>query len=128
MYKEPGTTEPEKTVVEKKIIPAENKTVLVTGKKAAVKKNVVAKEESIAGIRPIAADEKMDVSATANIEKTEVTVSPSKEAARVVKKKRKLSTKLFSRGALDERYIEKEMKLETPKEKKESVKSENKER
>lgn len=116
MYKEPATTDPEKTVVEKKLTPAENKTAVTTEKKATVKKNVVAKEESIAGIRPIAADEKMDASTAATIEKAEVTVAPSKEAAKVVKKKRKLSTKLFSRGALDERYIEKEMKLETPKE------------
>jgi len=128
MYKEPANTEPEKTVAEKKVIPAENKKVLVTEKKATVKKNVVAKEKTIGGIRPIAADEKLDASTTTNIEKAEITVTPSKEAAKVVKKKRKLNTKLFSRGALDERYIEKEMKLETPKEKKGSVKSENKER
>ncbi|MEK7225038.1 MAG: hypothetical protein AAB221_05080 [Bacteroidota bacterium] len=127
MYKEPVTTDPEKMVVEKKVTTAENKTVLVTEKKANVKKNIVAKEESIAGIRPIAADEKLDAGTIANIEKAGVTVTPSREAAKVVKKKRKLNTKLFSRGAMDERYIEKEMKLETPKEKKESVKSENKE-
>jgi len=132
MYKEPATTDPEKTVVEKKLTPTENKTTVTTEKKATVKKNVVAKEESITGIRPIAADEKMDASTAATIEKAEVTVTPSKEAAKGVKKKRKLSTKLFSRGALDERYIEKEVKLETPKEKKVpiaigTVKPENKE-
>jgi len=125
LYKEPATTVPEKTVVEKKVTVAETKTAMVTEKKS--KKKVLSKEESIGGIRPIAADEKMDVSATKNIEKAEVTVAPSKEAAKVVKKKRKLSTKLFSRGALDERYIKEEINIATPVEKKETKKTENKE-
>lgn len=72
-----------------------------------------------------------DTKTTAAVVKEEITAVTSsikKEAKKVTKKKkRKLDSKLFSRGALDERYIEKEMKLETSKEKKESVKSENKE-
>lgn len=123
MYKEPVTPEPEKKVVEKKAAPAENKTAVVTKKKAAVKKNETVKEESIAGIKPIADEERIDASETKTIEKATVDVAPAKEATKTVKKKRKLSSKLFSRGALDERYIE-----EAPKAKKESVKSENKER
>jgi hypothetical protein len=67
------------------------------------------KAETVPVIKPLADEEKMNSSATTAIEKTSVTVIPSKEN-NVVKKKRKLSTKLFSRGALDERYIEPKVK------------------
>ena len=61
-------------------------------------------------------------------EKVAVTAPAKKETKKATKKKRrKLDSKLFSRGALDERYIKEEMKLDVPKEKKGSVKSENKE-
>ena len=57
-------------------------------------------------------------------EKALVTAPAKKETKKVAKKKkRKLDSKLFSRGALDERYIKEEIKLDVPKEKKESVKS-----
>ena len=61
-------------------------------------------------------------------EKAVVTAPAKKETKKAVKKKkRKLDSKLFSRGALDERYFKEEVKLDVPSEKKESVKSENKE-
>jgi hypothetical protein len=61
--------------------------------------------------------------------KEEKVATEKKETKKVAKKKkRKLDTKLFSRGALDERYIKEEKILPEPgKEKKEAVKSENKE-
>ncbi|NOT51493.1 MAG: hypothetical protein HOP10_09475 [Chitinophagaceae bacterium] len=66
---------------------------------------------------------------TAKEEKTVTTVPAKKETKKMAKKKkRKLDTKLFSRGALDERYIKEEKVLPEPaKEKKEAVKTENKE-
>ena len=63
------------------------------------------------------------------VKEEKVVTAPAKKETKKAtkKKKRKLDSKLFSRGALDERYIKEEMKLDVPKEKKESVKSENKE-
>ncbi len=76
------------------------KTAVVPGKK-----EITAKEEKTFVITPV---------------KKEV----KKETKKAVKtKKRKLSSKLFSRGALDERYIKEEVKPETTKEKTVSVKS-----
>jgi hypothetical protein len=74
------------------------------------------KEETLPVIKPLAEDEKMNSADAPTIEKTAVTVTPSNEN-NVLKKviKRKLSTKLFSRGALDERYIEPKAKKTTPK-------------
>jgi hypothetical protein len=56
------------------------------------------------------------------------TTSVKKEANKTIKQKeRKFRPELFSRGALDEKYIEKEIKMEDPKTKTESGKIENKE-
>jgi hypothetical protein len=60
-------------------------------------------------IKPKAEEERMTPKEI-KIENTEVTVVPSKAdvSEKIVKhKKRRLSTKLFSRGALDEKYIKK---------------------
>lgn len=61
-------------------------------------------------------------------EKVAVTTEKKETKKVAKKKKKKLDIKLFSRGALDERYIKEEKLLPEPgKEKKEAMKSENKE-
>jgi len=125
MYVE-STTEPVVAVVtakkvavtDKKTEPAVTNVVIKKTKPAVVKKAIGEKEEALPVIRPIAADEKLNPE-TATIETTSVTVVPVKEnnVANPVKK-RKLSTKLFSRGALDERYIEPKVKVEKKEAKK----------
>ncbi|MEO6612650.1 MAG: hypothetical protein ABIT05_14600 [Chitinophagaceae bacterium] len=110
----PGKTEP---VAE----PMVNQAVTRKTKPAVTKKVLAEKEETLPVIKLLAEDEKMNSSGTTTIEKPAVTVTPSKEN-NVVKRTRKLSTKLFSRGALDERYTEPKVK-----EKKESKKTEDKE-
>lgn len=98
--------------------------------KAMYKEPVVTEPAKTADEKTTLVDNKTVVikEAATNENKVTATVA-SKETKKVVKKKKKrtLSTKLFSRGALDERYIKEEVILEQPKEKKESVKSENKE-
>jgi len=110
MYEEPKTTEPV-TVTD----PVKNENVVktetpvpakTTAKKGVSKKQVLPEEETVPSIKPIAEDEKMIVDDKA-IEKTTVTVTPSKSTVeKKVTKPRRLSTKLFSRGALDERYVD----------------------
>ena len=77
-------------------------------KKVVAEKHVVGNDEAIISIKPIAEDERITSKASREIEKSSVDLKPSKESGveKKVKKKRKLSTKLFSRGALDERYTE----------------------
>lgn len=116
---------------------AESKEVAVKEKNRGVKKKAVNNDiateadEVIEKITPIAEDEKK-FTKEIKIENTEVTVVPVKEDVSekiVKKKKRKLNTKLFSRGALDERYLnEEKLKPEEPKSKKETGKTENKEK
>jgi hypothetical protein len=99
-------------------------------KKAIIKKQTVSKEddEVITSIKPIGDDEAVVTSAIKDIENTNVNVKTSKDSGteKKVVKKRKLSTKLFSRGALDERYTEPKVKKDIIKE--EVKKTENKER
>jgi len=89
-------------------------------KKAVEKKQAVSKEdeELITSIKPIGDDEAVATNAIKEIEKANVEVKISTESGteKKVVKKRKLSTKLFSRGALDERYTEPKVKKETTKE------------
>ena len=137
MYKEVEVTEPIVVSDRKTTNPVESKGIAVKEKNRVVKKQLVkndrsvaAKEEVIEVSKPVADVEKM-ISKDVKIENTEVTVVPKKEnvSEKIVKhKKRRLSTKLFSRGALDEKYIKEEkIKLNEPKTKTESVKIENKE-
>lgn len=97
------TTEP---VIEKKVVVTEPK-------KNLPKKQTVIKEELAPVIEPIADEERMAV-AKKEIDKTSVNVKTSKDSGveKKISKKRKFSTKLFSRGALDERYIEPKVKVE----------------
>lgn len=125
MYKEPAVTEPVTVVSEKKAVPMEEKKVAVKEKGLVTKTGPVTATEEIISVKPIADDEKIVPSETKSISETKVTVTPSKTSSNVVKqKKRKLSTKLFSRGALDERYIKEEINLPAPDTKKESGKIE----
>jgi hypothetical protein len=75
-------------------------------------------KEAIKVDEPVADEERL-IGKDVKIENKEVTVVPSKEnvSDKIVKhQKRRLSTKLFSRGALDERYIKEEkIKVEEPK-------------
>ena len=124
MYKETAVTEPVIVSESKMSNPAENKEIAVKEKSRVVKKQLAkndqsmeTKEEVAEVSKPVTDEEKM-INKDVKIENTEVTVVPSKVNVtdKIVKhKKRRLSTKLFSRGALDERYIKEEIKLDVPK-------------
>lgn len=125
MYKETEVTEPVIVSDRKMTNPVESKVIAVNGKSRVVKKQLAknvqsteSKEESVEVSRPVVDEEKM-IGKEIKIENTEVTVDPKKEnvTEKIVKRqKRKLNTKLFSRGALDERYIKEEkIKLAEPK-------------
>jgi autonomous glycyl radical cofactor GrcA len=109
-------TEPE-PVIKKEPVSFKN---VSNNKKVVTKKQAVNKEdeESIISIKPIREDEAVATSEIKEIEKANVEVKTSKDSGteKKVVKKRKLNTKLFSRGALDERYVEPKVKKETPKE------------
>jgi hypothetical protein len=134
MYKETEVTEP--VIVPDVKVPVESKEIAIKEKNGAVKKQlvkndqtVVEKEEAVRVSMPVADEEKL-ISKDLKIENAEVTVEPKKlnVTDKIVKhKKRRLSTKLFSRGALDEKYIKEEIKLDQPKTKTEPGKVENKE-
>ena len=113
---EKKVTEPE-PVVKENPVSFQN---VRNNKKAIVKKQTVRNEdeEVITSIQPIGDDEAVTTSEIKSIEKTNVDVKAFKESGteKKVIKKRKLSTKLFSRGALDERYTESKVKKEILKE------------
>ena len=139
MYKETEVTEPVIVSESKMSNPAENKEIVIKEKSRVVKKQLAKNDQSmetkeevaevskpvpVEVIKPVTDEEKM-IDKDVKIENTEVTVVPSKVNVtdKIVKhKKRKLSTKLFSRGALDERYIKEEIKLDVPKTKTEPSK------
>ena len=106
------TTEP----VEKK--EAGEKQLVGDTKKGISKKQEVSKAEEFKSIKPIASDEKIVPAETRLIEKTSITnqVSNNNGIEKKKKKKRKFNTKLFSRGALDERYVNPKEKVELIKE------------
>ena len=119
MYEEVKTKEPvvitsDKTAepVVKKSLPAEGMESIAAAKIAVTKKQAVSKKESNVSVRPIAEDEKMDTREIKEIEKPTTAIKTSNESGieKRIMKKRKFSTKLFSRGALDERYTEKKVK------------------
>lgn len=129
MYDEQKTTEPVPAVDEGKTGPAVKKEVTIAAKTMVKKKLPVQKEETTKPVKPITDEERMTGKETKIIEKTAVNVTPSKESGVekkiAVKKSRKFSTKLFSRGALDERYTKPKIKKDESKE--DSKKTENKE-
>ncbi len=75
------------------------------------------KKESVSNEKPVAKDEKNAIE-TKNIKKTIVDVKISKKSVvqKKEKKKRRFNSKLFSRGALDERYVEPKEKVKVTKE------------
>jgi len=104
MYVEEKRTAPvveEKKTTEPAVI-KEN----VIGKKSVRKKKLAPKEEDILPIiEPIAADEMVDTREVKVIEKSSVNVTPSSDSnieKKIVKKKKRLNTKLFSRAPLRE--------------------------
>jgi len=121
MYKEAEVTDPVIVSDRKMTNPAESKEMAVKEKSRVVKKQLVKNDKAIdtrETIEVIKPEEERMATKEVKIENTEVTVVPSKAdvSEKIVKhKKRRLSTKLFSRGALDERYIKEEIKLDPPK-------------
>ena len=108
MYVEEKTKEPVVVTNEEKKEPVAIKEVISTTKNRVTKKNAVKEEEVIAPIKPIAEDEKIAVTERKEIGESSVDIKVAKDnnIEKMVSKKRKFSTKLFSRGALDERYVE----------------------
>ena len=110
------------TTSEKKESIASNE-ITVKTKKQAMKKSVVKGEEFITPIKPIAEDEEIAVTDRKEIGESSVDIKVAKDnnIENKISKKRKFSTKLFSRGALDERYVEpkKAEKMRTDTKKKE---------
>ena len=83
-------------------VKAEDKKTIVAKKKT-VK---VSEEEILPEIKPIPADQKLITDTKKVIGKEEVTVVPAEEHKVTVKKKRKVTTKIFSRAPLREEYEE----------------------
>jgi hypothetical protein len=106
MYVEEKRTAPVVAVENAVAEPAVKKEV-VKEKKSASKKKLAAKEEEpYVIIEPIAEDELMENNEIKAIEKTTVDITASKDSdteKKVVKKKKKLNTRLFSRAPLRER-------------------------
>ena len=123
MYQEEKAITPVEIINDKKTASLEQnvsgeKQPITENKKVITKKQANSKEETFSAIKPIAAEEKIVPAETKVIEKTSVTIQPSNDSGveKKIKKKRKLSTKLFSRGALDERYVNPKEKVELIKE------------
>ena len=119
MYAEEKATEPVEITATEKTKPVfitGNKTTNRVKKKESIaainkqgnKKRTISKEEPATSIRPIANNEKIDIRELKKIEPPASAIKVAKESGieKNIVKKRKFSTKLFGRGALDERYIE----------------------
>jgi hypothetical protein len=108
LYAEPKEEQPEAVVTDNKIIPAEEKTTVAKQKITARNKKESTKEEVAPAIKPIDPGDRLETVKKDIPADNVTTVAPAKEniIVKTVKKKRRFSTKLFSRGALDERYIE----------------------
>ncbi len=104
---------------EAELAPADIKEV----KKAPVKKRGVYKEDVPEPISPIAEEERLSASSLRDIEKAEVAITPSdnKNVTEKLKKRKKLSSKYFSRAPIREEMEERSpakkelMKTETKK-------------
>ena len=119
MYAEEKATEPVEITATEKTKPVfitGNKTTNRVKKKESIaainkqgnKKRTTSKKEPVTSIRPIANNEKIDIRELKKIETPASDIKVAKESGieKNIVKKRKFSTKLFGRGALDERYIE----------------------
>jgi hypothetical protein len=112
-------------IEEKTTDPVIKKAVVADNKKMVTKKQQSTKENAF-GIEPVTEENKVAVKETKEISKTEVNVKASDDSnveKKVVKKKKKLNSKLFSRAPLREEEL-----IELPEPPKEEVKkTENKE-
>ena len=88
--------------------PVLKKEVVTEVKKLTIKKKTISKEEPPVSIKPIDENEKMVTAEMKKIDNSTVDIKVAKESGieKKITKKRKFSTKLFSRGALDERYTD----------------------
>ena len=103
MYTEEKTTIPEPVVTPVEKDPVVEKTVAKQNKKPVITSKTTTKEEVAPALKPIAAEDKMETAKTSLPENSTVTITPSKEnfvMKAVAKKKRRLSSKLFSRAPL----------------------------
>jgi hypothetical protein len=107
MYTEEKVKEPAVVTTNDKTEPAISNEVTATTRKSMVKKNV-AKEEIIDPVKPITEEERIAVTERKEIGESSVDIKVAEDnnIEKKITRKRKFSTKLFSRGALDERYIE----------------------
>jgi hypothetical protein len=103
---EPKTVaaEPEKTTAEEKTSEP-SKTELKTAK---TKSTVNSKSGEIISIAPISADNKMETRKISVSEEKTTTLAPSKESSivKTIKKKRRISSKIFSRAPLRDEEVE----------------------
>ena len=119
MYAEEKATEPVEVIATEKTKsvfdmgnkitnPAKKKESVAAINKQGNKKRTTSKEEQVTSIRPISNNEKIDIRELKKIETPAPAIEVAKESGieKKVVKKRRFSTKLFGRGALDERYIE----------------------
>ena len=122
MYTEEKKTEPVTDAVKKEPAPVNEKEVVTKSKPVVTRKKIVVKED-LPAIQPIAAEDKMVTGKTTLPEKTSVTITPSKEISviKTVTKKRRLSSKLFSRAPLRDEIEEVKVPV-----KEEAKKTENK--
>jgi hypothetical protein len=98
-------------------------------KKEEVKKQVAKKEFTPAKSKSndfVIPVEPIEVKTDATVNTDELKENKAVKKIRTAKSK-KLNSKLFSRGSLEERYVEKTLKLEIPKEKSVTKKAEDKE-
>jgi hypothetical protein len=109
MYEGEKKKEPVVLVDNKTTEPVVKKDQPVKERKVITKKQQASKEEDIPSIKPIGDEEAISVKETREIGKTEVNVTVPADnniEKKVVKKKRKLSTKLFSRAPIREDEME----------------------
>ena len=107
MYEE-QKEEPAIIISRKTEEPVLKKEVVTEVKKSTIKKKAINKEEPLVSIKPIDENEKMVTAEFKKIDNSTVDIKVAEESGieKKITKKRKFSTKLFGRGALDERYIE----------------------
>ncbi len=117
MYSGDKKTDPVPVTREEKNVTAPEKTVTVKSKPARVTRNSAKTEITADPVKPIATEDKMTVSKTTLPEKSTVTVAPATEntLVKTVKKKRKFSSKLFSRAPLRDEEELPPVKEETKK-------------
>ena len=115
MYDEEKKEESTIVITKKVTESVEKKEGIKEVKKVAIKKQAVSNEAPIVSIKPIAENERINTNEIKEIDQsaTDIKIAEESGIEKTVTKKRKFSTKLFSRGALDERYIEPKVKSKT---------------